>query len=370
VVHGGGGDVKTPGDSYLGILNPRRHVYLSVETQLSAGLALARETPLNHFSRKNLGYLYAVRMGATQIFDFDDDNELIDASLPEFTVSGAMPAHLRREGAAGSFGVFNPCATGFGAKEMWPRGFPLSLINSNVSCEWRVPTEQIELGAIQSMANHDPDVDALYRLAPRASQPLPYFFRAVKQPQVVGEAVYAPFNAQACVFTRRALWAMYLPTTVHGRVSDIWRSYVAQRIFWTIGLRLAFHTPWVTQVRNSHDYLSDYMSERPLYETSEELLRVLHEWSPPLAGRQHHADEHGLAQVPRLLEDLYINLYEYGFVELEDVTGVQLWLSDLTASGYFKAPHGHPPASQRNEANPRSELPTKAIDVEPAGLVR
>ena len=213
---------------------------------------------------------------------------------------------------AGSFGVFNPCDTGFGAKGMWPRGYPLSLINSNASYEWRVPPEQIELGAIQSMANHDPDVDALYRLAPRASQPLPYSFYATKQPQVVGAAVYAPFNAQACVFTRRALWAMYLPTTVHGRVSDIWRSYVAQRIFWTIGLRLAFHKPWVTQVRNSHDYLSDYMSERPLYETSEELLRVLQEWSPPLAGRRQHADEHGLAEVPRLLEDLYINLYEHG----------------------------------------------------------
>ena len=101
------GDLKTPNASYAGVLDPGRHVYLSVEAQLSAGLSLASETPLNHFSRKNLGYLYAVRMGATQIFDFDDDNELINASLPEFTVSGAMPAYLLRAGL---------CTSGWGAR--------------------------------------------------------------------------------------------------------------------------------------------------------------------------------------------------------------------------------------------------------------
>ena len=32
--------------------------------------------PWNHFGRKNIGYLYAISMGAKTIFDFDDDNML------------------------------------------------------------------------------------------------------------------------------------------------------------------------------------------------------------------------------------------------------------------------------------------------------
>jgi hypothetical protein len=47
-----------------------------------------------------------------------------------------------------------------------------------------------------------------------------------------------------------------LPTTVHGRVSDIWRSYVAQHAMRCKGIRLAFAAPSVEQVRNDHDYLA------------------------------------------------------------------------------------------------------------------
>ena len=41
--------------------------------------------------------------------------------------------------------------------------------------------------------------------------------------------MYAPTNAQATLHTYKALWAMLLPMTVHGRVSDIWRGYFAER---------------------------------------------------------------------------------------------------------------------------------------------
>lgn len=62
------------------------------------------------------------------------------------------------------------------------------------------------------------------------------------------------------------------------------------------------------------------------YETTEELLRVLHEWEPK---------KHGAVAIAENLESIYILLYEHGFVELADVEGVQLWLSDLAAIGYL-----------------------------------
>ena len=58
---------------------------------------------------------------------------------------------------------------------------------------------------------------------------------------------------------------MLLPISIHGRVSDIWRSYVTQRLMWLAGGRLAFGPPLVTQHRNVHDYLADFDSEVPLY---------------------------------------------------------------------------------------------------------
>ena len=38
--------------------------------------------------------------------------------------------------------------------------------------------------------------------------------------------------------------------------------------------------------------------------------------------------------IPRRMEELWINLYEYGYIEEEDVTSVQLWLQALYEVGY------------------------------------
>lgn len=57
-----------------------------------------------------------------------------------------------------------------------------------------------------------------------------------------------PFNAQATLFRDSCFWSLLLPSTPHGRVSDIWRSYIAQRLMWDTGTFLAFASPFVTQV--------------------------------------------------------------------------------------------------------------------------
>jgi hypothetical protein len=81
-------DEKTRDAPYLDVARdaPGRVVYLSVERQRimasarsGAGAAVrefAAAMPWNHFSRKNLGYLFAIGHGARLVFDFDDDNEL------------------------------------------------------------------------------------------------------------------------------------------------------------------------------------------------------------------------------------------------------------------------------------------------------
>lgn len=53
---------------------------------------------------------------------------------------------------------------------------------------------------------------------------------------------------KATLFDESCFWALLLPTTVHSRVSDIWRSYIAQRLMWDIGRSLVFSSPFVVQV--------------------------------------------------------------------------------------------------------------------------
>ena len=54
-----------------------------------------------------------------------------------------------------------------------------------------------------------------------------YVFNSVASKAVVKIPSHAvtPYNAQATLHFYEAFWALYLPVTVAGRVSDIWRSY-------------------------------------------------------------------------------------------------------------------------------------------------
>ena len=117
---------------------------------------------------------------------------------------------------------------------------------------------------MQALAHHDPDVDAIYRL----TMPIPFDWgdsarvgAGGERPLVLPRDTFAPANAQATLHTRAGLWATLLPRTVHGRVSDIWRSYIAQRLFWDVGLSLAFVGAHVTQFRSPHNYLADFDAE-------------------------------------------------------------------------------------------------------------
>lgn len=53
---------------------------------------------------------------------------------------------------------------------------------------------------------------------------------------------------QATLHFPPAYWGMLLPVTVHGRVSDIWRSYFTQALLPSTGAVTAFAPPWVEQV--------------------------------------------------------------------------------------------------------------------------
>ena len=63
----------------------------------------------------------------------------------------------------------------FGASKAWPRGLPLDSLNSaNASLSTTKST--VQLGAVQGLAQRDPDVDAIYRLAPRNALPSTVLF--------------------------------------------------------------------------------------------------------------------------------------------------------------------------------------------------
>ena len=63
------GDVPSPPDFRLEGCD-----FYGLEAQYGAGFRFARLCPTRHYARKNLGYLLAIREGASVVVETDDDN--------------------------------------------------------------------------------------------------------------------------------------------------------------------------------------------------------------------------------------------------------------------------------------------------------
>ena len=138
-----------------------------------------------------------------------------------------------------------------------------------------------------------------------------------------------PYNAQATMFFESGFWSLYLPVTVAGRVSDIWRSYFSQALFKRIGVDLGFFPrPLVVQDRNPHSNEADFNAEIPLYTKSYALISYLL--------KTYVLDEikYSPKSFIEILELLWVDMYERGYIEIDDVYHLQRWVTTLYKIGY------------------------------------
>lgn len=270
-------DLKSPPESsfmnsFDAKLPPKCLVYLTIEKQLKLEYKIMEHLPYNSFGRKNIGFVFAVHHGANTIYDTDDDNEIKDIDLLQFWSSPSANLNAIQWRWVGS----NPYPKLGGSQiNIWPRGLPLDKIKdaslreiSPISFPDQLRTTSRCI--IQSLADQEPDVDAIFRLT---SPHYPVFFSPETRfsAGIKRDGDIAPFNAQAALFFEPAFESMILPITVHGRVSDIWRGYMAQSLK-NPHCSLIFTPPWVVQIRNAHDYLRDFNAEIPLYQQSSALV--------------------------------------------------------------------------------------------------
>ncbi|CAF3788077.1 unnamed protein product, partial [Adineta steineri] len=241
-------DKKTPNDWPTHISkNTSRLFFLSIQQQNSLDFRILRYLPYGSYARKNLGYLLAIQCGAQIIFESDDDN-LLETNdiylLPKILQPEQLPwiaFHRQRSPFINIYGSF-------GHPNIWPRGFPIDEIKNVTEDGWhsvRQNHQNTTHAYIQQyLADLDPDVDAIYRLAHPLSIGRIKFDR--DQPPIAIEPfTYSPYNTQNTVTYYEAFWGLYLPVTTTFRVCDIWRGFWVQRLLWDIGGQLIFGTSTV-----------------------------------------------------------------------------------------------------------------------------
>ena len=295
------GDTKSPADFDL----PGAR-FLDIEAQYATGLSSARLCPTRHYARKNVGYLLAIRDGAGLIQETDDDNLPIAGFFDPVARAVAVPT-VRQTGWINVYRYFTDGA-------IWPRGLPLDEIHRPLPAFEALAVEAADCPIQQGLANGNPDVDAIFRLI----QPRDVTFRSDRR-LALAPGAWCPFNSQNTAWFPDAFPLLYLPAHCSFRMTDIWRSFVAQRIAWENGWTILFHHATVWQERNPHNLMRDFEDEIPGYVNNARIAATLGALSLT-AGPAAMADNLILC---------YAALTGLGVVGELEIPLLRCWLADL-----------------------------------------
>lgn len=279
--------------------------FLDLADQVGLFPDFAKKLPLNSYSRKNIGYLYAIQFAPDIIIETDDDNYPYNTFPMEwnFQINGDLVDY---DGWGNIYSLFTD-------HHVWPRGLPLGKIN--VKKPVITPNQNRFCPIQQYLADGDPDVDAIYRLI----FPQKDIIFKKREPVILARGSYAPFNSQNTIWFYEAFKLMYIPSYVSFRVADIWRSFVAQICLHAVGMNLSFHSATVYQKRNIHNLMKDFIDEVPGYIKNEDILKIL--LSQQLSNKK--------GEIELNLIKCWKILSEYGIVPEREVQLCEMWVDKI-----------------------------------------
>jgi hypothetical protein len=280
--------------------------FYSVEAQHQLPFKLANLCPTRHYARKNLGYLIALSDGARVIIETDDDNLPYDEFWEAPKRVQSIPEVITR----GWVNIYRY----FSEANIWPRGLPLNHVLSEAPPFESLNVRDIDCPIQQALADADPDTDAIFRLTSTGAQ----YFKRDRQ-LALGRGCWSPFNSQNTVWWRDAFPLLYLPALCSIRMTDIWRSFIAQRIAWTTEWAIAFRGPTVWQERNEHDLMRDFRDEVPGYLNNISICESLDQLSL----------QPGVRNIGTNLRICYEKLVRMEIMPQEELELVDAWLADL-----------------------------------------
>lgn len=293
------GDTKSPASFQLTNCD-----FYSIDRQKDLPLALAKMLPPNHYARKNLGYLIAISKGAEIIIETDDDN----FPYKEFWTERERFVNAYSFENCGWINAYKY----FTDLNIWPRGFALEHINDKGPA---LPDKLlVDCPIQQGLADQNPDVDAIYRL----TLPLPVEFNSADS-LAFGRNSFCPFNSQNTTWFDDAFPLLYLPSYCSFRMTDIWRSFIAQRIAWECNWKILFHQSTVWQKRNDHNLMHDFKEEMPGYLNNNKLFLELQKLNLKL-GKQF---------IPDNLITCYEKLIDLNLISSLEMPLLLAWLDDI-----------------------------------------
>ena len=209
----------------------------------------------NTISRRNIGFLEALKNNSEIIASVDDDNIPLDNWGKNIMIGKSVDVYYYEtdELAFDPIGVTN-------YPNLWHRGFPIQILN-NRNNKYKITKKTIIPDIQADFWNGDPDIDAVCRLE---HKPMCFFDDKFFP---LSTNTFSPFNSQNTFFSAEAL-KKYMAIPFIGRMDDIWGGYYLE----SLGFKVVYNKATVFQDRNVQNLTKNMIDEYLGYEKTYNLL--------------------------------------------------------------------------------------------------
>ena len=257
------GDKKTPDD-----YKNEDCIYLDCEAQDKLFPKLSSLIPYNHYGRKNLGYIFAIRRKYKVIYETDDDN--IPYTDFDSVLYSNKNLNIIEEKNSEWINIFKHFTNN---GWIWPRGYPLSLVKKCKNPNFNFSKDNYKVAIINGLVENDPDVDALYRLLSNSD-----IKWETNKKIVISNKNICVFNTQNTFWIDKKMFVgMLLPCSVTFRYCDILKGIIANILLKNTNKNMMYTSPNVKQLRNEHNLINDFQSEYSMYIANEKILTYIDE---------------------------------------------------------------------------------------------
>ena len=320
------GDIKTNDEEWKIFKLSNKLVYLSIEDQLNLCYDVTKYIPFNSYTRKNIGYLYAIENGAKEIYEINDNINI--KNLNDFNKIFRNNDTYSRLCLTKSNNtkMINPYYY-FGLRNIWPRGFRLGDISKDDNFEFiNVILSQTKVKPLiyQGLINGEPDLDSIFLLTRIEKNSSINISFSYNYPLIYLPGNYIPINSKNTKYLYDVFPALPLLTTVNKKISDIWRGFIMQRYIWGYNGVVLFH--FSKSYKNSSFFFnnSEFAKENNLHFKLDNFLHIL-----------KNNLNNDLSNPKDFLINILENLVNYEIIEKDDLNMYKAFIQDLSNIGYI-----------------------------------
>ena len=300
------------------INNSHKIIYLSLKKQKKLNYNIIKYLDINSYSRKNIGYLYAISHGAKEIYEIDE-NIIIKDLKDDYNLNNSKLCY----GLRNDSGMINPYSY-FGENYIWPRGFIINDIGKVYNNKfYSINFSQLNLKPLifQGLINEIPDLDSICFLS-KYQHSIKYDFSITDyNPIFYFPGNYVPINSKTTKYLYEIFPFLVLPITVNEKISDIIRGYILQRFLWGYNGMVIYHSTSIYNYQNLNG--SNFFKEKDLYFKLDCFLKSLNI-------EKYSKNNDPIKTFIYLIKDLIIE----GFLGEKNLYFYKAYLKDILNFGY------------------------------------